>query len=65
MSAEYRISPGFFDRWVILHPVDAGRAWSGMRWVPVNGTVQICNFGTKEEAEAYAQEVIVQKERNT
>jgi hypothetical protein len=58
VSERYRIVTGIFNRWYILHPEDDTRAWSGMRWVPTMGTVQLCNFGTEEEARQYAEEVL-------
>ncbi|MFL6311610.1 MAG: hypothetical protein ACJ71W_05850 [Terriglobales bacterium] len=29
--------------------------WSGFRWVPIGGNVQICNFESEQAAHAYAQ----------
>jgi hypothetical protein len=29
--------------------------WSGFRWVPICGNVQICNFESEQAAHAYAQ----------
>lgn len=55
-------------RWVIIHAVHGELAWSGASWVPhMEGfppirkpgeppSVGICNFETREEAEAYAKE---------
>lgn len=54
----YRITTGIMLRWIIQHPQDDHLAWSGMRWVPMNGTVQICNFASEEDARQYAKEVI-------
>lgn len=43
--------------WYILHPTDDTLAWSGSRWVPLGGDVQVCNFLSKEAARTYADEV--------
>ncbi len=58
MSDHYRIVTGIFNRWYILHPRIETLAWSGMRWVPSLGNVQLCNFGSEEEARKYAEEVL-------
>jgi hypothetical protein len=42
-----------FDRWILVCADDHALAWSGMRWVPINGPVAISNFDTREEAAAY------------
>lgn len=55
---KYRLVAGLFDRWIIRHPWDDNLAWSGMRWVPIKGDVQICNFGSEQEARKYAEEVL-------
>jgi hypothetical protein len=52
-----------FDRWIIVAVTDRGEivegltglAWSGSRWVPIGGNVQISNFDTRSEAENYAK----------
>ncbi len=58
MSDRYRIVTGIFNRWYILHPQDDTRAWSGMRWVSTTGNIQLCNFGSEEEARQYAEEIL-------
>jgi hypothetical protein len=48
-------------RWIILSRDSPNLAWSGSRWVPHHqgiptGNVQICNFETRDEAQAYVDE---------
>ena len=45
-----------FHHWIIVPAVaDAtGLAWSGSRWVPIGGAVQISNFETAFQAVSYA-----------
>lgn len=48
-----------FDRWIIvphLCKAPGDWAWSGSRWVPIDGSVQVCNFSTKDEARDYCRE---------
>lgn len=47
-----------FDRWIIV-PASApialpGFAWSGSRFVPIDGPIQICNFESESAARGYA-----------
>jgi hypothetical protein len=52
-----KLERGLFDRWIIvpvLCPVPGKWAWSGSRWVPLDGPVQICNFDTEAQAAGYA-----------
>jgi hypothetical protein len=58
VSDRYRLVTGIFNRWYILHPEDDTKAWSGMRWVATMGNIQLCNFGSEEEARRYAEEVL-------
>ncbi len=56
----YRVVPGPFDRFIIVHPASDFWAWSGSRWVgtvggvPTEG-VQLCNFSSEAEAREYAE----------
>lgn len=43
-----------FKRWLVVHPEDETLAWSGSRWVPIFGPVQVSNFDTKSAAAGYA-----------
>lgn len=40
-------------RVIIAHPTRPFLAWSGSRWVPIFGSVQICNFDSEADARAY------------
>lgn len=54
-GSRVRLVCGLFDRWIIVP--EFGRndfAWSGSRWVPIGGPVQVCNFDTRSAAEGYA-----------
>lgn len=60
MGMAYIIRQGQFERWYIFHPEDVRLAWTGSQWTavwpdgfPVGG-VQVCNFGTEQEAADYA-----------
>lgn len=58
MFGDARIKQGVFGRWFIFHPMTDTLAWSGMQFVPCvegmpTGGVQVCNFGTFEEAQRY------------
>jgi len=47
----------YFKRWIIVpaDEMDPPRlAWSGSRWVPIGGSVQVCNFDERSHAESYA-----------
>ena len=49
-----KLRQDLFNRWIIT-PADAGGfAWSGSRWVPIGGSVQVCNFDTETQADSYA-----------
>jgi hypothetical protein len=54
---QVKLVRSLFDRWIIV-PVapepEAGLAWSGSRWVPIGGPVQVCNFDTDSQAAGYA-----------
>jgi hypothetical protein len=54
---------GPLSRWYIVRVEDGlgwgWTAWSGSRWVPLGGDVQVCNFATKDEAAQYAAEHIM------
>lgn len=45
-----------WGRWYIVKASRMALAWSGSQWVPIGGTVQICNFGTETAAHLYARE---------
>ena len=44
----------FFRRWIITQYENEECAWSGSRWVPIGGCVQICNFDSRAQADSYA-----------
>jgi hypothetical protein len=57
VSTRCRLSRDAFGRWIIVHEEQSCRAWSGLRWVPIDpvtffpaGGVQVSNFDTQEEA---------------
>lgn len=57
----FRLLEGVLGRWIIVSGNHEDLAWSGSRWVPhrhgfPTAGVQICNFETREEALAYANE---------
>lgn len=52
----YVLGVNQFMRWIIVQRLDQKLAWSGSRWVPILGDIQICNFESPEEAHAYAKE---------
>lgn len=64
MSERVRLVRGLFNRWVIVPATDNAFAkilsmpdcvaWSGSRWVRVDGPVQVCNFDTEAQAAGYA-----------
>lgn len=56
----YVLGKNRFERWIIISESHPMLAWSGSRWVPMNGSVQICNFESPEAACFYAQEVGLQ-----
>jgi len=45
-----------FNRWAVLKADDLSLAWSGSRWVPIFGNVQVSNFSTAADAKDYAKE---------
>lgn len=57
----YSVQRTAFDRWIIVHPIHNGLAWSGAHWVrhseglPTGG-IQVCNFDTEQDADDYATE---------
>lgn len=57
-----------FGRWIITRPSHPEMAWSGSQWVPLMGTVQICNFLSPLEALRYyieASEIHATSQRRT
>lgn len=59
-SNRYVLGMNPFQRWIIVQQSDKRFAWSGSRWVPILGDVQICNFDSAQAAHFYAQEVGLQ-----
>jgi hypothetical protein len=63
-----RLAESIMGHWIIVNGQSDDLAWSGSRWVPhhhglpVIGqeSVQICNFQTREEAKAYANQTFPQ-----
>jgi hypothetical protein len=53
----YILGNGLFGRWILLQQTNQKLAWSGSRWVPIGGDVQLCNFDSAEAAHFYASEV--------
>jgi hypothetical protein len=54
---QVKLVRSLFDRWIIVPAAqerEAGLAWSGSRWMPIGGPVQVCNFGTHSQAAGYA-----------
>lgn len=43
-----------FNRWLVVNAENENLAWSGSRWVPIFGTVQVSNFDTRSAAAGYA-----------
>lgn len=57
MNDKIKIRPYHpFNRWVLLNANDLSLGWSGSRWVPLFGPVQVSNFGTSGEAKMYAEQ---------
>jgi hypothetical protein len=61
-----RVALGGLGRWIIVNGEHEDLAWSGSRWVPhyqgfPTGGVQIVNFATHEEAQAYADDAVLMK----
>ena len=56
MRKRVRLVQSLFDRWIIVpEPASAAHfAWSGSRWVPIGGRIQVCNFDTESAAAGYA-----------
>lgn len=48
-----RLVQSIFDRWILVDP-DKRLGWSGSRWVPIFGDVQVSNFDTRDDARDYA-----------
>jgi hypothetical protein len=59
-----RIAENMLGRWIIVNGQSEDLAWSGSRWVPHRhgldligpNAVPVCNWVTREEAQAYADE---------
>lgn len=43
----------WFNRWILVDSEER-LGWSGSRWVPIDGDMQISNFDTRSEAREYA-----------
>jgi len=46
---------GPFGRWIIIQATQPNTAWSGSRWVLIEGNIQISNFATEQEAREHAK----------
>jgi hypothetical protein len=57
MKQRVKLVRDLSERWIIVPAHDAlpDLAWSGSRWVPIDGPVQICNFVSRGDAETYAE----------
>jgi hypothetical protein len=58
----------FFRRWIIVPADELDRprlGWSGSRWVPIGGPVQISNFDERSHAESYAASAGFEVENET
>jgi len=56
------VERNLFGRWILTNPYEPAMAWTGNRWVKIDQygfgiDVQVSNFATREEAEAYAWEI--------
>lgn len=51
----YFIRQSLFERWVIVQAANERFGWSGLRWVPIGGQVQVCNFDSAHDADQYAR----------
>lgn len=69
MNESYFLMERNDGRWIILHPVNPMRAWSGSRWVPTcglgfpAGEAQVSNFESEEVARLTARAQIGGVER--
>jgi hypothetical protein len=61
-SSDCRFTINALGRWIIHKADDFAYAWSGSKWVRVSLfpygiplKIQVCNFATLEEAEAYVR----------
>lgn len=57
MKQRVKLVRNLSERWIIVaaHEALPDLAWSGGRWVPIGGPVQICNFASRGDAETYAE----------
>lgn len=56
-TSGYRLAIGLFNRWYIVHPLNDTLAWSGSRWVRLDGDVQSSNFASEQDAREYADKI--------
>jgi hypothetical protein len=56
-SNRYLLGRNRLQQWILVWEHDKHFAWSGSRWVPIIGDVQICNFESPEAAHFYAIEI--------
>jgi hypothetical protein len=66
MKQRVKLVRNLSERWIIVaaHEALADLAWSGARWVPIGGPVQICNFASRGDAEAGAESAGFEVVRN-
>lgn len=53
------VEQNVLGRWILTNPYEPALAWTGTRWTRIDPRgfgidVQVSNFATREEAEAYA-----------
>jgi hypothetical protein len=61
MAPNYILTTHRWGHWIIVQPDNPRMAWSGSRWVPIDGDVQICNFESVGLAIEYAQRYLDEK----
>jgi hypothetical protein len=55
-NRQFALRKNPFGRWIVVNAEYPWLAWSGSRWVPLGGNVQISNFEWRTEAVRYASE---------
>jgi hypothetical protein len=57
MKQRVKLARDLSEHWIIVaaHEALSDLAWSGSRWVPIGGPVQICTFVSRGDAETYAE----------
>lgn len=55
-AVEVVLRQDLFDRWILVNAHDHKIAWSGSRWVTIDGYVQIANFPTRDLAKEFAEQ---------